>query len=82
MESDKHKTMSPKELWLTRPQYQKFSLKVFRDHLYQWRDTLKWYQDKEKASYTRKVKEKSTKKGKGKEKVVLRVGVEEAEVEI
>lgn len=33
---------SPKELWLSRPQYQEFSLKVFRRHIYQAEKTEKY----------------------------------------
>lgn len=34
----KDKEMKPKDLWLTREEYQLFPLKVFRDHLYKEQD--------------------------------------------
>jgi hypothetical protein len=33
--NDVHTTMRPSELWATRPEYQAFSLTLFRNHIYQ-----------------------------------------------
>lgn len=35
MDLQRHKILSPKDLWNTRPEYKRFALKVFRDHIYQ-----------------------------------------------
>ena len=35
IEADKHQGKFPKDFWLTRPEYQVYDLKVFRDHIYQ-----------------------------------------------
>ena len=35
MERGLHNTMKPKQFWRTRPEYQAYSLKIFREHIYQ-----------------------------------------------
>lgn len=42
MDDNKHKEMSPQELYNSRLQYQDFSLEVFRGHIYQEEQTRKW----------------------------------------
>ena len=34
LDAEKHKSMQPKELWLSRPEYQEFGLEKFRNHIY------------------------------------------------
>ena len=40
VKQQKHKQLAPKQLWSSRIEYQDFSLKVFRDHVYQEADRL------------------------------------------
>lgn len=42
MDDDKHKQMTPEAIYLSRLQYQDFTLDIFRGHIYQEEQTRKW----------------------------------------